>query len=158
MMRAILHHFIRPHYRYGPFVFSLTDLDQSNIFVDDEWHITCIIDLEWACPLPIEMQSPPYWLSGKAVDCIDHGEPLETFCQIITEYFDAFEQEEKNIVGEALHQTPIMKSCWDTGSFWYFHAVNSPKGLYQLFNEHIQPLFHLEHSEMSMFDEVVALY
>ena len=51
-----------------------------------------------------------------------------------------------------------MKNCWDTGSFWYFHAVNSPKGLYQLFNEHIQPLFHPAYSEMSLFDEVVALY
>ncbi|RDL41490.1 Uncharacterized protein BP5553_01469 [Venustampulla echinocandica] len=159
MMRATLQHFTRPGYRYGPFVFSLTNLHQSNIFVDDKWNITSLIDLEWACSLPIEMQCPPYWLSGRAVDSIEPGEHLETFRQIITEYFDAFEQEERDITGEEpLYQTPIMRKCWDTGSFWYFHAANSPKGLYRLFNEHIQPLFHPEHSEMPIFDEVVAPY
>lgn len=157
MMRAILQQFTSLDYRYGPFVFTLTDIHQSNIFVDDEWHITSLIDLEWACALPIELQCPPYWISGRAVDCIEHGEPLETFRQIIAEYFDAFEQEERDMVG-TLYQTPIMRRCWDTGSFWYFHALNSPKGLYQLFNEHIQPLFHPEHNEMSIFDKVVAHY
>jgi hypothetical protein len=51
-----------------------------------------------------------------------------------------------------------MRRCWDTGSFWYFHALNSPKGLYQLFNEHIQPLYHPEHRKMSIFDKAVAHY
>jgi hypothetical protein len=36
--------------------------------------------------------------------------------------------------------------------------VNSPKGLYQLFNEDIQPLFHSQHNEMSLFNEVVGPY
>lgn len=157
-MRAILPHFIDRSYRHGPFVFTLTDLHQSNIFVDDEWHITGLIDLEWACSLPIELQSPPYWVTGRSIDDIEHGEPLETFSQIITEYLDAFEQEERDVVGEALYQTPIMKKCWETGSFWYFQAVESPKGLYRVFNEHIQRLFCPEHCKMRIFDQVVAPY
>lgn len=158
MMRATLHHFVHPTYRHGPFVFTLTDVHQSNIFVDNEWHITSLIDLEWACSLPIELQCPPFWLSGRAVDDIEHGEPLVTFGQIITEYFDAFEEEEKNVVVGDLYQTPIMRRCWELGSFWYFHAINSPKGLYQVFNEHIQRLFCPEHCDMAIFDEVVAPY
>ncbi len=157
-MRAILHYFAHRNYRYRPFVFTLTDLHQSNIFVDDEWHITSLIDLEWACSLPIELQCPPYWLSGRAVDEMEHGEPLDTFGQIVAEFFDAFEQEERFMVGEALYQTPIMRKCWETGSFWYFQAVNSPKGLYRIFNEHIQRLFCLEHCSMALFDEIVAPY
>jgi hypothetical protein len=35
MMRAILPHFTRRDYRHGPFVFTLTDPHQSNIFVDN---------------------------------------------------------------------------------------------------------------------------
>ena len=74
-MRAVLHHFTRREYRHGPFVSTLTDLHQGNIFVDNQWHITCLIDLEWACSLPIELQCPPHWLSGRAVDDIEDGEP-----------------------------------------------------------------------------------
>jgi len=49
MMRGVLHHLVSREYRNGPFVLTLTDLHQSNIFVDDKWHITSLIDLEWAC-------------------------------------------------------------------------------------------------------------
>jgi hypothetical protein len=47
------------------------DLYQNNIFVDENWYITLLIDLEWACSLPIEMLYPPYWLTGMAVDRIE---------------------------------------------------------------------------------------
>ncbi|OAL25414.1 hypothetical protein AYO20_10448 [Fonsecaea nubica] len=116
MMRAIIHHFLDPTYRHGPFVFTLTDLHQSNIFVDKDWHITSLIDLEWACSLPIEFQSLPYWLSGLAVDELT-GEHLDTFRRLATEYLDAFEQEERRILGTNLFQTPIMRKGWETGSF-----------------------------------------
>jgi hypothetical protein len=157
IMHAILHHFIQRDYRHGPFVFTLTDLHQSNFFVDDEWHITSLIDLEWACILPIQLQSPPYWISGRAIDQLKHGEPLETFHQLIKEYLTIFEQEERRMRGE-LYQTPIMRKSWEAGSFLYFHAVNSPKGLFRIFNEHIQRLFCPQHCETSTFDDVVAPY
>jgi hypothetical protein len=60
MMRATLRQFLNPRYRHGPFVFTLTDLHPSNIYVDDNGHVTSLIDLEWACSLPIEFQCPPY--------------------------------------------------------------------------------------------------
>ena len=64
-LRATMHRFTRPEYRDGPFFFTLTDLHRSNIFVDEHWNIRTIIDLEWACSQPIEMQLPPYWLTSK---------------------------------------------------------------------------------------------
>ncbi|KAH8710096.1 hypothetical protein GQ44DRAFT_626978, partial [Phaeosphaeriaceae sp. PMI808] len=48
MMRTLLRHFTDRSLRNGPFILMLTDLHQSNIFVDSDWHITAIIDLEWA--------------------------------------------------------------------------------------------------------------
>ena len=55
MMRATLHHFTHLNHRYGKFFLRLTDVHQSNIFVDDDGHITSLIDLEWACAMPIEL-------------------------------------------------------------------------------------------------------
>lgn len=89
---------------------------------------------------------------------MEHGEPLEIFRERLTEYLDAFAEEERRIVGDELYQAPIMKTCWDMGGFWYFHAINSPKGLFRVFNEHIQPLFCASHCNMSIFDEAVAPY
>jgi hypothetical protein len=61
---------------------------------------------------------------------MEPGEHLETFHQLVLEYLEAFEQEERGMVGEALYQAPIIR---ETGSFWYFHAINSPKGLCRVF-------------------------
>ena len=94
MMRGLLHQFTSRQHHYSPFVLTLTDLHPSNIFVDEDWHITSLIDLEWACLFPIELQIPPYWLTGRSVDDIEHGPNLQTFDTIINEYMDAFEKEE----------------------------------------------------------------
>ncbi|OJD26313.1 hypothetical protein ACJ73_02315 [Blastomyces percursus] len=69
-MRAMFPLFFHRDLRRGPFVFTLTDLHQSNIFVDEEWHITSLVDWEWGCSLPIEMLQPPHWLTNKSVDQI----------------------------------------------------------------------------------------
>lgn len=49
MLRALSHHYIQRESRNGPFRLQLTDFHASNIFVDKEWNITCIIDHEWVC-------------------------------------------------------------------------------------------------------------
>lgn len=56
------------------------------------------------------------------------------------------------MVREALYQAPIMRKCWETGSFWYFHAINSPKGMCRVFTEHIKRLFYPQHCEMRIFE------
>lgn len=94
-MRAILPRFISREYRSGPFFLTLTDLHQSNILVDDEWNIISLIDLEWAVPMPVEIGLlPPYWLSGRAVDDLEHGDALGEFNEVINELMDVFEEVE----------------------------------------------------------------
>ena len=46
MMKALIRHFVNRDLRHGQFIFTLTDMHQSNIFVDDQWNITSLIDLE----------------------------------------------------------------------------------------------------------------
>lgn len=46
IMRSVMPHYVNNRTKRGPFTLELTDLHQSNIFVDDNWYITTIIDLE----------------------------------------------------------------------------------------------------------------
>ncbi|OAQ62054.2 aminoglycoside phosphotransferase [Pochonia chlamydosporia 170] len=157
-MRATMHHFIRPECRDGPFFLHLTDLHQKNIFVDQDWNIQTIIDLEWAHTLPLEMHLPPYWLSSRiAVDSFEDQAAIDDYEAILEEYWAIYEAEEKKRNGTIV-DVAIQRDTWARGSFWYFHAVRVPKGMYTLFNRHIQPLFNKEHPDRKIFDEVFYWY
>lgn len=136
--RALLPKFTDRRLRGGPFVQTLTDLHQSNVFVDDDWHITWLIDLEWACARPIEMLSPPYWLSGRGLG--ELGFYLEEYTELYEEFVEVLNEEELRF-----YQTDscsrLIRACWKTGSYWYFQACDNPSALLALFIDHIQPRF-----------------
>jgi len=73
---------------------TLTDLHTSNIFVDENWQLRYLVDLEWSCSLPIEMQLPPYWLTDQPVDRLTEQE-LATFSSAFEEFVSVFENEER---------------------------------------------------------------
>jgi hypothetical protein len=120
-LRATLHRFIRTEYRDGPFFLTLTDLYRSNIFVDEQWNIQTIIDLEWACSQLVEMQLPPYWLTSKAADGFNDVDSVTELDTLLKEYIDIYEEEE-NARNGVLYQAPVMRHVWETESFWYFQA------------------------------------
>jgi len=150
LMRSILLQFTDA--RRGPFIFTLTDVHQSNIFVDPDWHITSLIDLEWACSLPAEMQQPPYWMTGRYLDDLT-GDGLEEFCRVRDEFMMIYEQEEEHFASEGGCRARIMQRSWELGGFWYFHALGCTKGFYNLYVQHIQPRFSndLPFGEVSPF-------
>ncbi|KAF2802979.1 uncharacterized protein BDZ99DRAFT_454275 [Mytilinidion resinicola] len=156
MMRALVRHFTNRKLRSGPFFLMLTDLHQSNIFVNRDWHITSIIDLEWACVLPIEMQHPPYWLTGASIDRLV-GEELEAFESVHAEFMAIFEEEEqRSFTKDGISHSRIMRNGWETGNFWYFSALDCLNGLYHLYISHIQGIFApMENSE---FNRTVSAY
>lgn len=159
-MRALLPHFTNREFRHGPFVFRLTDLHQSNTFVDDNWHIKCLIDLEWACSLPVETLRPPYWLTGCPADDLI-GQRLKDFSEAHHEFVDTFEEEEKSFPprgGVDSYHTNIIRNGWKIGNFWYFQALDSPKGLYNIFPDHIQPNFAPSHNVDPDFPRIVSEY
>ncbi|ELR04307.1 hypothetical protein VC83_06012 [Pseudogymnoascus destructans] len=82
------------------------------------------------------------------------GEYLDAFGDMVEEFIKAFEVDK----GQPLSQSTLMRKCWEMGSFWYFHAVNSPKCMYSLFNDHVQRIFCAEHCDTSLFDWVVSSY
>ena len=156
-LRATMHHFIDPDFRQGPFFLTLNDLHQNNIFVDEEWNISTIIDLEWAHTLPAEMQTPPYWLTSKAVDGFKQLSHLQEYEETLEEYLAVYKDEEIKRNGSTT-QAALQRKTWQTGSFWYFNAVSIPKAMYNLFNRHIQPMFNMDHPDMQIFDDVFYWY
>ncbi|KKA25783.1 hypothetical protein T310_0169 [Rasamsonia emersonii CBS 393.64] len=122
LMRTIRPQFFDHNLNHGPFVFSLTDLDASNILVDKDWNIKCIIDLEWATVLPIEFMRTPIWLTGQAVDDID----IEAYNELRKEFMDAFKEEERKCPAEYnLHRASIMEN-------WRTAGNQEPSGIPQL--------------------------
>lgn len=163
-MRALLPNFTNRRLRGGPFVFTLTDLHPSNIFVDDNWHITSLIDLEWACVRPIEMLSPPYWLSnpgvGNSALGIDElvGEDLDEYAKAHKEFLNIFESEELALY-QSNDYTKILQTCWEAGSFWYYQALDFPAALCAIFMFHIQPKFaDLSSAALDDFNQAVMPY
>lgn len=154
--RTILPLFVRRDLRSGPFILSLTDMHASNIFVDKEWNIKYLIDLEWACSLPLEMLHPPSWLSD---------EPFERlsllFDELYQEFIDIFMQEEAFFFSTSQHQrgpqffTETMRQGWEAGNFFYFLALESVTGLYFIFQRRIRPRF--DPSDHCL-DEALSVY
>ncbi|KAE8155014.1 hypothetical protein BDV25DRAFT_170329 [Aspergillus avenaceus] len=152
-MRTIFPSIFDRGFRRGPFVFAFTDLHQSNIFVDAEWHITCLVDLEWTCTQPIEMFGPPFWLTNKGVDQLDSAE----YDAIRHEFMEALTTEEQDYASTTLTRmnngashlrlSAFMKRSWETGAFWYSLALSSPSGLFTIFSKHIRPLFCKDYEE-----------
>ncbi|OAR01764.1 hypothetical protein LLEC1_06112 [Akanthomyces lecanii] len=120
----------------GPFVFSLTDLHRSNIFVDENWNITCIIDLEFACSWPVEFLQTPYWLDGGTIDQVTSV----GFAPIHEEFMEHIRREEKlqqcnNLDTEPL--SSIMQQSWANGTFWVPLALRDPVSFQGIFYKSI---------------------
>ncbi|PGH06031.1 hypothetical protein GX51_02622 [Blastomyces parvus] len=155
-LRTVYHEFFDRKLQSDPFVLTLTDLHPSNLFVDDDWHITRLVDLEFACIRPIEMQHPPYWLTSQAVDRIDEDQ----YSKVCNDFINVFEKEERKMLKEKhlkmvrndLSYTELLKRLWRQGTFWYCLALDSPTGLHHIFYNRIRPRFQIPYEEPKEFD------
>jgi hypothetical protein len=127
---------IREH-RYGPFPLHLTDVNRSNIYVDRDWNVTCLIDLEWICALPVEALAVPHWLAGHAVNKISEPE----FNKIHREFIHAVEEERRRTpVGGGFLLASRMEESRQSGASRLWMAVHS-SAMYSLIWKHIYPRF-----------------
>jgi hypothetical protein len=112
-MRTNFPSIFQQNFQPGPFSFTLTDFHQSDIFVDAEWNISCPVDLEWACSGPIEMISPPYWLTNKGVDqFLSAG-----YNAIQIEFTEILTTERSLSLETATRLSDVMNRTWATGTF-----------------------------------------
>ncbi|KAK4040825.1 hypothetical protein C8A01DRAFT_45934 [Parachaetomium inaequale] len=139
LLRALSHRYIKREHRHGPFLLQLTDLHASNIFVDDDWNITCLIDLEWLCALPPEMLNVPYWLTGCSIDEIQ-DECYDEFDEVQQEFMSVFQEKEGQTRAE--HQislSKVMQDIWDSKGIWFWYCLSSVNAMYFLIESHLCP-------------------
>jgi hypothetical protein len=155
LMRAIRPDFFDRRLNHGPFVFSLTDLHASNILVDKQWNIKCLIDLEWATSLPIEFMRTPIWLTSQAIDEIN----TEDYNELRHEFMTIFEDEERACPTEyTCQRASKMNNGWNSGTFWYGTALRSPTGLHAVFYDRIQRLYSEKHAHDPNFYLMMSPY
>ncbi|GAM85141.1 hypothetical protein ANO11243_031450 [Dothideomycetidae sp. 11243] len=137
IMRSIWNQFISS--RSGPFFLSLTDLNRSNIFVDDAWHITAIIDLEWSCSWPVEMIHPPRWLLDESPD--NDGSTKSNMLH--AEFVQIFREVELQLSSrkdpDRLLLYPFLEQGLSKGTLWCTLALTRPDSLCQMVYEKILP-------------------
>lgn len=154
-MRTVASHFFECEYSQGPFVYILNDLHQSNILVDEDWNIMCLIDFEWACSRPIEMLHPTHWLTSQAVDMID----VDLFTSVHQEFMSIMEQQEKELYADmVISVSGVMKRGWENKTFWYALALRSTTGIFPIFFDHIQPEFAEDDPDDPTFLRVAYKY
>lgn len=141
LLRMLSYYYVERKRRNGPYYLQFTDLHESNIFVDGHCNITCLMDLEWVCDLPIEMLAVPYWLMGHGIDEIV-GDNLREFDDIRQEFMKIFEEEEVNIASK---QMPVLASImyegWESDGIWFWRCLTSTNAMISLVEDHICPRF-----------------
>ncbi|OKL63613.1 hypothetical protein UA08_01015 [Talaromyces atroroseus] len=144
LTRASLAHFTDRSLRDGPFVMYLTDMHPSNIFVDKDWNIKHIIDLECACSLPLEHLLAPFWLTGKGVDQLT-GPEYKRFEKRYRKLTNAIRHEETNVPlcykNRMYSLAATMDRAWEQRHYWYLLVLRPPTGLFNIFREQLQPLY-----------------
>ncbi|KFY41500.1 hypothetical protein V494_02964 [Pseudogymnoascus sp. VKM F-4513 (FW-928)] len=155
LLRALSHQYINRARRNGPFLLQLTDVNPSNIFVDKECNLTCLIDLEWICALPAEMLAVPYWLTGQGIDEIqkDH---LVAFNEIRREFMDILEEEEQGLGEQNISISEAMHNTWDSKGVWFWYCISSANAMLALLEDHICPAFSAV--LYSDFEEVLSKF
>lgn len=134
LLRALSHNYIRRELRNGHFVLQLTDFHASNTFVDEEWNVTALINLEWICALPSEMLDVPYWLTGCSIDEIK-GQYFDDFDEIRREFMSIFEGEEQGIRAKKEYDivlSRVMQDSWDSKGVWFWNSLSSVNPMYIL--------------------------
>ncbi|KAK0655450.1 hypothetical protein B0T16DRAFT_314830 [Cercophora newfieldiana] len=141
LLRTLSYHFVRGRVRSrrrrndGPFHLQLTDFHQSNIFIDDDWNVTCLIDLEWVCALPAEMLAVPYWLTGLGIDELVDDKLVE-FNSVHQQFISVLKEVEEEEGGVATLSSTIHDS-WESGAVWFWYSLDSVNAMLTLVEDHI---------------------
>lgn len=158
LLRAVMHSFVLPDRRNGPFLLQLTDLHPSNIFVDDNWNVTCLIDLEWICALPVEMLSVPYWLTNCSIDALI-DEEYDRFDEARQEFLTIMDEESKSIPMEHDVQiTSTMRDVWASKGVWFWTCVRSLNAWVFVFEDHILPIFSVNKTLVVDLNELSSFW
>ncbi|KAG5807450.1 hypothetical protein H9Q74_011578 [Fusarium xylarioides] len=149
LLRGLSCKYLKKEFRNGPFVLQFTDLHASNIFIDDDWNVTCLLDLEWISALPVEMLAVPYWVTNRKIDEIAHKKDedkegdedhFEEFNEARQQFMRVFGEEEAK-AGSDTPFSRVMQDTWNSKAFWFWHCLTSVDAMRWLIWDQICPQF-----------------
>ncbi|KAG5773807.1 hypothetical protein H9Q72_000534 [Fusarium xylarioides] len=140
LLRALSCKYLNKEFRNGPFLLQFTDLHPSNIFVDEDWNVTCFLDLEWISALPVEMVAVPYWVTGRKIDEIKE-EHLDEFDHVRQEFMRILEEEERTAANLSIPLSRVMENMWKSKGVWFWSCLESVDAMSYLVPDHICPQF-----------------
>ncbi|KAF5248946.1 hypothetical protein FANTH_5649 [Fusarium anthophilum] len=140
LLRGLSCKYLKKEFRNGPFALQFTDLHASNIFVDDDWNVTCLLDLEWISALPVEMLAAPYWVTNRKIDEVAEKEHFKEFNEVRQQFMRVFEEEEAKAESDT-SLSRVMQETWNSKAFWFWHCVKSVDAMYWLMQDQICPQF-----------------
>ena len=81
-----------------------------------------LIDLKWACSLPVDMQRFPCWLTNQSIDAL-LGKNLSVLNGVRKKFKEVIKCEERALASEGVAPcTLMMERIWDSKKFWFFYA------------------------------------
>ncbi|KAJ4854610.1 phosphotransferase enzyme family domain-containing protein [Trichoderma breve] len=118
--------FIDPDLDYGPFVLSHLDLRSCNIIVDKSLQIQGIIDWEFTSTIPLQLFTPPSWITGHDL--------VETNKQMHVEFYGILLEKSKTsdlceqLRREWYDKVDAVKSeiCQTDVAFYFAHILRRP--------------------------------
>jgi hypothetical protein len=138
-LRALFPNFCNQNLRNDPFVLTLPDLHQSNIFVDDDWNIVSVIDFEFAPVQPQQLVGVPHWLSGKSIDELV-GPDLDEY-QVLHDSFVGILREEETAKQRDYAFSERLMEDWRSGKTWFNAALRSSNAFPLVFEQNLQPRY-----------------
>lgn len=95
--------------------------------------------------LPLENLRPPWWITNKGIDQLE-GPEYQLFQPCYSQFVEVFKEEEAANSplyhgGIVYYRSAHMKTGLENKHFWYIHALQTPKGLFNLFRTHLQTCY-----------------
>ncbi|OAA63280.1 hypothetical protein SPI_03443 [Niveomyces insectorum RCEF 264] len=157
-LRAVSDRFISPE-RHSPFSLWMSDDNTSNIYVDDNWNITGIVDLEWIISVPVDMQCTPFWLysmEGNSEATTRSGEAKQKYLAARSVFMSILRDEEIKqeqarvrakrdtgpsscsfLPGSTL--SDAIDGSWTSGRFWFHLCLLLPNAMHNVVRRNILP-------------------
>lgn len=141
LLKAISHYYIQRKTCNRLFCLQLTDFYASNIFVDKDENITCLIDYKWVYALLAEMLFILYQLIRCAINRITHKK-LYKFKIVYREFINIFKEEEvKMTLTNPLAITLIMHNNQKFKVIQFQHYITFVNATWSLVEDYISPRF-----------------
>nr|POE47132.1 hypothetical protein CFP56_00464 [Quercus suber] len=139
-LRAILPQLYKSRLTRETFTMNFPDLHQSNIFVDEDWNISRIIDFEFAYSCPSELIHVPSWLTSRGVDQLD-GPDEEEYKILYDQFVEAVVTQE-TLIRRSDATSKRLREDWTSGRLWSSIALGSLNAFPTVFGQHLRPRFY----------------